>query len=80
MTIQAMTLVESKAREEKEAAFEFWRKSYEIALAGMCSGPDLVDPIVVSPAVARLADLALDDYRAKREEMGIWARTKNSQP
>ena len=71
MTIRMMSLGEYEDRREKEAAFEFWRKSYEIALAGMCSGPDLVDPIVVSPVVARLADLALADYRAKREEMGI---------
>ena len=55
---------------ELEHDLEIWRHAYSVALSGMCSGPDIVDPIVVSPVIARLADLALDAYREKREEMG----------
>lgn len=71
MAIRIMSLGEHEDRQQKIDDLNFWRHAYSVALSGMCSGPDIVDPIVVSPVIARLADLAVEDYRAKREETGV---------
>ena len=58
MTIQVMTLVESKAREEKAAELEVWRQAYNAAITAY-----------PSEIACRVANKALSDYRAKREEL-----------
>lgn len=70
MTIRMMSLGEHEDRQRKIDDLDFWKYAYCVALSGMCTGPDIVDPIVVSQVIARLADLAVEEYRAKREEMG----------
>ena len=57
MTIRMMSLGEHEDRQRKIDDLDFWKYAYCVALSGMCTGPDIVDPIVVSQVIARLADL-----------------------
>ena len=76
-----VALKQAEERAAKREDLEVWRQAYNAVLSG-CEVARMVEssdsPCSRSPS--GLADQALADYRAKREEMGIWARTKNSQP
>jgi hypothetical protein len=52
----------SALEEEQERDLEVWRQAYNAALASDCDSACVRNCAV-------LADIALDDYRAKREEL-----------
>ena len=58
----------SEAREEKAAELELWRQAYNAVIGGRCVNLPASE---VARFADKIADQALADYRAKREEMGI---------
>lgn len=60
------TLAEAEARAAKRADLEVWRQAYNAAITGLCA----VSASCRNYEAIGIADEALADFCAKREEMG----------